>query len=399
MSRSNGTSDPTAPDGTVSAEPREYSALSRRDFIGRASVLAAAATGLGGGALGAGCSRPDGADASMDTASAPGPPLGWTWVHGGNDRTPAEWRARFVELRDAGMHGVLVSGGDSALLSDAARGAGLQFHRWIWTLNRSGDATVKAEHPEWFTVSRNGESSLEKPPYVGYYQWLCPTRQGVRDYLRDVVSDLASDPDLDGVHLDYIRHCDVILPRGLWEKYDLVQDEELPEFDFCYCDACREAFSTQSGRDPLELADAPADEEWRRFRWDSVTRLVNELAAEVHARNARITAAVFPTPTIARRLVRQAWEQWSLDAVFPMLYNGFYNESLDWIGASVGEGVAALPPDRPLYAGLYLPDLSPDQLREAVRIATSAGAAGFSMFEMNGISEAHRQVVNGLLTG
>ena len=40
---------------------------------------------------------------------------------------------------------------------------------------------------------------------------------------------------VDGVHLDYVRHCDVILPRGLWERYDLVQDIEHPEFDFCYC--------------------------------------------------------------------------------------------------------------------------------------------------------------------
>lgn len=372
--------------------------MPRRDFIRRAGGLAAGAAGIGGGLL-AGCSSPGSEDSVPAGMIAPFTGRGWTWVRAGNDRTPAEWAADFEELRAAGMHGVLVSGGDVAMLSDAARGAGLEFHRWIWTLNRSGDETVKAAHPEWFTVSRNGDSSLEKPPYVGYYQWLCPTRQGVRDYLRGLVSDLASSPDLDGVHLDYIRHCDVILPRGLWEKYDLVQDRELPEFDFCYCEACREAFSAQTGRDPAELADAPADEEWRRFRWDSVTRLVNELAAEVHAHDSRITAAVFPTPTIARRLVRQSWDEWSLDAVFPMLYNGFYNEDLDWIGRSVAAGVAALPPDRPLYAGLYLPDLSAAQLAEAAHIAIEAGAAGFSTFPMSGITDAHRDAVTQLLAG
>jgi uncharacterized lipoprotein YddW (UPF0748 family) len=372
--------------------------MTRRRFIERTGALVATAAGISGGTA-VGCAAPDrNPEEDGGETVSPSIPLGWTWVHGSDDHTPVEWRARFATLREAGLHGVLVSGGDKALLSDAARGAGLEFHRWMWTLNRSGDQTVKAEHPDWFTVSRNGESSLEHPPYVGYYQWLCPTRAGVRDYLRGIVDEMATDPDLDGVHLDYIRHCDVILPRGLWEKYDLVQDRELPEFDFCYCEACREAFSAQSGIDPMELEDAPSNEEWRRFRWDSVTRLVNELADTSHARGMTITAAVFPTPTIARTLVRQAWDEWSLDAVFPMLYNGFYLEDIDWIGDSVREGVAAIPATRRLYAGLYLPDFSPDDLDRAAAVAIEAGAAGFSMFELNGITDAHRTAASRHLT-
>lgn len=373
--------------------------ITRRSFITQASGLAAAATGLSAGAVAAGCAGPAPDTESAAGASRAAAPRGWTWVHGGEDRTPAEWRARFAELREAGMHGVLVSGGEKAMLSDAARGAGLEFHRWIWTLNRSGDAAVIAQHPEWFTVSRNGDSSLEKPPYVGYYQWLCPTRPGVRDYLRGIVEELSADPDLDGVHLDYVRHCDVILPVGLWPKYDLVQDHEMPEYDFCYCDVCRESFASQTGRDPMELEDAPSDEEWRKFRWDSVTGLVNIVAGAAHARGATITAAVFPTPTIARTLVRQAWDEWSLDAVFPMLYNGFYNEGIGWIGTSVREGVAALSTGRSLYAGLYLPDLSPEQLGDAIESALAAGAAGFSTFELNGITEAHRATLSRALHG
>jgi uncharacterized lipoprotein YddW (UPF0748 family) len=315
-------------------------------------------------------------------------PRAWTWVHGNADRTRAEWSARFRTLAAAGIEGVLVSGGDTALLSDAARGAGLAFHRWMWTLNRSGDRTVKDAHPEWFTVSRNGDSSLTTPPYVGYYQWLCPTKRGVRAYLREVVGELAASADLDGVHLDYIRHCDVILPSGLWDRYGLVQDHEMAEFDFCYCPTCREAFSAESGRDPMTLDDASADAEWRAFRWRTVTDLVTELADVVHAQTLPITAAVFPTPAIARRLVRQAWDHWPLDAVFPMLYHRFYDEDLDWIGASVTEGVVALPPERALYAGLYLPDLPADDLASALGIALDAGATGISTFEMDGLSDA-----------
>jgi len=325
----------------------------------------------------------------------PGAPSRWTWVHGTADRDAAEWRRRFARVRAAGIGGVLVSGGDTATLAAAAHAEGLAFHRWIWILNRSGDPEVKARHPEWFTVSRNGDSSLTTPPYVGYYQWLCPTRPAVRDYLEGVVAAVARDPAVDGVHFDYIRHCDVILPVALWPKYGLVQDREYPEFDFCYCAACREAFNRQTGTDPLTLPDPTAEAAWRRFRWDSVTGLVRRLAAAVRAAGKPVTAAVFPTPTIARRLVRQAWDEWPLDAVFPMAYHGFYHEPVSWIGDAVREGVAALPAATPLYAGLYLPDLTPDDLSAAARFVTEAGAAGIAVFEMDGLSDEHLSALVG----
>ena len=322
----------------------------------------------------------------------------WTWVHGNRDRDASAWRERFARLRETGFHAVLVGGGDIDLVSGAAHAEGLEYHRWFWTMNRNGDAWAQENHPEWFTVSRNLESSLDQPPYVGYYKWVCPSRGPVRDYLRGRIADLAAHPAVDGVHLDYVRHCDVILPRALWETYDLVQDVEHPEFDFCYCDVCREQFRALDGRDPLEIPDPPADEAWRRFRWDSVTGAVRELAEAAHEHGKPITAAVFPTPAIARTLVRQDWDRWPLDRFFPMLYQSFYLEDIPWIGEGVREGIAALEAAasvagargaRPLNAGLYLPALDPAALAEAVATAREAGAAGVSTFEMDGLTDEH----------
>jgi uncharacterized lipoprotein YddW (UPF0748 family) len=352
--------------------------VKRRDFLER---LGAAVAGLG--------ILPAATLACSEVGNSTPAMKNWTWVHGGAEASIDEWSRRFTRIGDAGIHGVLVGGGETDVLSTAAHAAGLEFHRWIWTLNRNGDDWVKENHPEWFTVSRNGESSLEKPPYVGYYKWLCPTRPSVRDYLRGVVDRLASEPAIDGVHLDYIRHSDVILPVGLWSKYGLVQDREYPEFDFCYCEACRETFRDQAGVDPLELPDPTQDVAWREFRWQSVTGLVEVLAEAVHNQGKPITAAVFPTPTVARRLVRQAWDEWPLDAFFPMIYHEFYEEELSWIGTATGEGVEALPEATPLYSGLYLPSLTATDLGAAVRLAGAAGAAGVSLFPMERLSDAH----------
>lgn len=362
--------------------------MKRRDFIevaGRGS--------LGVGAMAAGVLPMS----LLSGCNVPLPELGftgWTWVHGNADRTEAEWRARFGALREAGFGGVLVNGGNTELVSGAARAEGLTFHRWIWILNRNNDQRVQEEHPEWFTISRNGESSLTQSPYVGYYKWLCPSRAPVREYLRNEIAAVAADEAVNGVHLDYIRHCDVILPRGLWETYDLVQDVELAEFDFCYCEVCREQFEAQTGRDPFTMDDPPSDQEWVRFRWDSVTRLVRELAEVTHNAGKPISAAVFPTPRIARTLVRQSWDEWPLDMVFPMLYHSFYLEDIDWVGDRVAEGVEALSGRGiDLRSGLYLPDLDPEGLARAIQIAHQNGAVGFSTFEMNGLTDEHLSAV------
>lgn len=317
----------------------------------------------------------------------------WSWVHGGGAVDLAGWRSRYARLRAAGISGVLVGGGDLAMHAEAAHAEGMVLHAWTWTMNRSGDKVVKEAHPEWFSVSREGKSSLTSPPYVGYYQWLCPTRPPVREYLAGVIDRIAATPGVDAVHLDYIRHPDVILPRNLWEQYKLVQDRELPPYDFCYCDACRERFGKETGRDPMALTDPSVDVEWRRFRWRMVTETVEVLARATHARGKALSAAVFPTPTIARTLVRQEWDRWPLECVFPMLYHSFYREPIEWIGTSAAEGVAALPNATPLVAGVYLPDLPPEALGRAIRSARAGGASGVAMFEMGGLSDAHLAVV------
>lgn len=331
-------------------------------------------------------------------ASRRAPFRAWTWVHGNNRDSSDIWRAKFARIRAGGITGVLVGGGDTAMIAAAAHAEDLSFHAWTWVMNRSGDAWVKAAHPEWFNVNRLGDSSLTKPPYVGYYQWLCPTRPEVRDYLCSIVRGIAETPNVDAVHLDYIRHPDVILPAGLWSRYNLVQDHEMPEYDYCYCTVCRDTFRAQAGYDPLSRADPSADVAWREFRWNSIIEVVTALSQTVRAHNRQISAAVFPTPALARMQVRQAWEKWPLDAVFPMTYHKFHNQEISWIGAAAREGLALIPRSEPLYAGLYLPDLPPDALVQAITIVREAGGAGVSMFDSGQLSDAHLAAVRGALS-
>ena len=111
----------------------------------------------------------------------------------------------------------------------------------------------------------------------------------------------------------------------------------------------------------MDLGDnAPAHEEWRQFRYDAISNVVNNHAVPMAKRYDKlITAAVFPN----WESVRQQWQTWDLDGFLPMLYHGFYNEDIHWIGDQVAKNKKLLKRDKPIYAGLFLPHLKPEELK------------------------------------
>jgi len=302
------------------------------------------------------------------------------WINPGANDTAAELRQRYADYKKAGI-GVIYFEEDSERHFRAAKQQGIEAHRWIWTMNR-GEKELLTAHPEWYSKNRKGESCATHPPYVSYYRWLCPSKPEVLNYLKEQVNNILNKDYVDGIHLDYIRYCDVILPVNLWSKYGIDQSRELPEYDFCYCETCRSAYKAEKGEDPLEMAHPDQRPSWRKFRYDRITHVVNSLADVAKQHKKPITAAVFPTPEIARRIVRQDWSNWHLDAVNPMIYHGFYKEDVSWIGDAVAEGVQALDGRFPLYAGLFLPDFKGNMadLKKGIELALQNGAAGVSLF-------------------
>lgn len=303
----------------------------------------------------------------------------WVWENPDLQEIEKSLKEKYERFYQAGIRGMFFEH-DSEKHFRIAKKAGLEAHRWMWTMNR-GEKELLENHPEWYAVSRNGDSCATKPPYVNYYRWLCPSKPEVLAYLEDQVQQILKKDYVDGIHLDYIRYCDVILPVNLWPNYNIVQQKELPEYDFCYCETCRSNFKEMHGVDPLELEYPDQSLSWRQYRYDRITKVVNQLAKLAHKNGKPITAAVFPTPEVARRIVRQDWTNWNLDGICPMIYHGFYREQADWIGTAVAEGIHFLCGRFPVYAGIYLPDFkSENELEIGIKAALQNGASGISFF-------------------
>ncbi|HDR51103.1 MAG TPA: Tat pathway signal protein [Mariniphaga anaerophila] len=303
----------------------------------------------------------------------------WAWERPNARETENELKEKYSRFFAAGIRGVFFES-DSEKHFRAVKAAGMESHRWMWTLNR-GEKTLLDSHPEWYAVSRHGKSCATDPPYVNYYRWLCPSRPEVAEYLKDHVGEILEKDYVDGIHLDYVRYSDVVLPVNLWDNYGIEQTKELPEYDFCYCSVCREKFQKQSGMDVMNMEFPDQSLSWRNYRYNQVTNIVNQLSEVAAQFQKPITAAVFPAPEVARRIVRQDWTRWKLDAVFPMIYHGFYKEPVNWIGDAVAEGLHFLCGKFPLYAGVFLPDFkSAEELEQGMKTALKNGASGISFF-------------------
>ena len=300
----------------------------------------------------------------------------WVWTRIDKNKSDNDYKKWFALLKECGISGVLFEGYQENLFR-MCKEAGLEAHYWKWTMNRAELLNV---HPDWFAVNRKGESTHDKPAYVDYYRFLCPNHEGVAEYLaKDYVKE-ANLPYVDGVHLDYVRFPDVVLPVSLWKNYGIEQTSEHPEYDYCYCDVCRAKFKAQTGKDPMKIKFPMEDQSWINFRLDAITHVVDCITKAIKADGKSISGAVFPGPSMAKKMVRQDWGNWSLDAYFPMIYNGFYYEGPEWIGRSVKESVQTVNGKAKIYAGLMFPDIK-NTFEAALDEAFNNGASGVSFFD------------------
>jgi uncharacterized lipoprotein YddW (UPF0748 family) len=327
----------------------------------------------------------------------------WVWIPINTRRSDDDWKRSLALMKESGVRAILpeiYNGRDAYFASQRlpvktdllgrllplAAAEGLEVHAWMWCMPCMIEEVLK-KHPDWYNVNAKGESAVDKPAYVDYYRFLDPGRPEVREWIQQIVKELANIGELTGVHLDYIRHPDAILPKGLWKKYNIIQDKVYPQYDYGYSEYERSLFKQKHGIDPIDIQDPTHHKEWMQFRFDMVTGLVNEyLVPAAHARGKMITAAVFPGPTLAREMVRQDWGRWHLDAFLPMLYHNYYEAGPEWVREQTREGVSTVK--KPVYSGLFVSGIDDAALVEVVGKALQGGASGVSLFSIDGMNAA-----------
>lgn len=311
-------------------------------------------------------------------------PLFWTWL---DYRPGMNFDSVCRVMKETGLDGLLLN----ASTPDEYRAAipvankyGIEVYAWLWTMNREHDRdSLLKNHPDWFSVNRKGESLANSKAYVDYYKFLCPALPEVREYIKDKVRSYCEVEGLKGIAIDYHRFVDVVLPTTLWPRYGIVQDREYPEWDFGYHPALIEKFKKKFNYDPRNQVDPSADDKWLQFRCDQITEVANEIAEVVHSYGKAMAASPFPTPAMARKMVRQDWGKWNLDIVFPMVYHNFYTGDVSFISDCTTDNVEQKNTMTTLYCGMMATN-SPVMF-ECMDSAFNSGAEGIAVFTISSL--------------
>ncbi|PUV25455.1 family 10 glycosylhydrolase [Sphingobacterium athyrii] len=314
------------------------------------------------------------------------PAMFWTWL----DYNPStNFDSICREMNYLGIDGVMLNAAspdEYRVAIPIAKKYGIQVIAWLWTMNLEHDRDkILKEHPDWFSVNRNGKSLADTTAYVGYYKFLSPVVPEVKDYIKQKIQSYCEVEGLAGISIDYNRYVDVVLPTTLWPKYNIVQDREYAAWDYGYHPIAIEKFKKQYGYDPRAQKDPSKDLKWRQFRCDQITEMANMIADVVHANGKTMAASPFPTPKMASRMVRQDWGKWNLDLVFPMVYSNFYTEDPSFIKDCTLENVRDKANHTTLYCGLMAKNN--DEMFVDMDEALNNGAQGISIFTIHSLQD------------
>ena len=301
--------------------------------------------------------------------------------------------APYRKLREA-------TGADGlAQLIPRAHAAGLRVHAWVNVLNLATNKRaplIEALGRDAVLMDQHGRSILDypkldvPPPDRSYYRmgtpavWLDPAAPGVAEYLLGTFSELlARYPELDGLHLDYIRYPGVI-PFAPGSRFGV-------GIDFGHGPATRARFRAETGVEAPSGKALGHANRWDAWRRDKVTELVRAIRSASRGLypDLQLSAAVWSHAERAYLSIGQDWRLWLeeglLDFAVPMSYT-----LDDRILRYQAEDFAQQPQGERLWIGLgsWLFSKRPERAVAQVRIVAAAGASGDALFSWDAIADA-----------
>ncbi|MCX6357699.1 MAG: family 10 glycosylhydrolase [Candidatus Aureabacteria bacterium] len=265
------------------------------------------------------------------------------------------------------------------LAIDHAHARGMKLHAWVnvyrvWGGRDAG--TIRALGRDAITRDRRGRSMLDCPkeslPDSGY--WLDPGDPAVRARLLRIVEEILDRyPDIDGIHLDYVRY-----------PFD-----EKGRTDFGYGRRSVATFQKKYGFDPAAapLLKKHLWDEWRRAQ---VTAFVVDAAAAAHRRGKKLSVATVADEARCVRTTFQDWPRWVGEGIADFVVPMNYSEQRTLVRKRAQAALrAAGRPDRvAIGLGAYKMLNTPAELVSQIQECRALGAMGVVLFSYDNMTRA-----------
>lgn len=311
------------------------------------------------------------------------------WDHDATGWYPGDWDRTAKLMADSGINALFVNctwaglahypsklipgsftleryGDQLAQAIRAAKKYGIEVHAWIvcWTLENSrAEFTGPLKKTDRMQRSANGTERL----------WMNPAHPANRKHHLDLISEILSNYDVDGIHLDYIRY---------------------PDSDACFSTYTRQQFTKDTG---VDIAEWPEEvqpggrhrDTFVQWRAGVISSFVRETRDHVKKLKpgVKLSAAVWGGYPQTINSIGQDWAAWMksglLDFVTPMNYaNDLYRFT------ALVDQQLALPGVRgKIYPGIGVTanesQLRGDQVVEQVLALRQRGVKGFALFDLS----------------
>ncbi|MBE9043972.1 glycoside hydrolase family 10 protein [Pleurocapsales cyanobacterium LEGE 10410] len=168
------------------------------------------------------------------------------------------------------------------------------------------DSELAKRHPQWLTTREDG-STIWWEGDVHQRVWLNPLRPDVQDFMTELIVEIVSNYDIDGIQLD---------------------DHFGYPSEFGYDPYTVELY--QSEHEGQVPPPDPKDAEWVRWRADKITDYVESLFHEIKRNNPKAIVSVSPNPQyFSLNSFLLDWHKWERKGLIEELIVQVYRDRLD----------------------------------------------------------------------
>jgi hypothetical protein len=302
-------------------------------------------------------------------------------------------------LSDLGVNSIFVHRGSiNQEMIDRAREEGLKVFSEFPTLN--GKNYVD-DHPEAWPINAKGEKAEQASWFMG----VCPTDPGFREYRFNLLRELLSDYELDGVWMDYVH----------WHAQFEEPEPILPET--CFCDNCLKNFSADAGVDLPEGTTAEKaewilsnrEDTWRDWRCQVIHDWAKTMKGIINELQPETLLGLYHCPWndeefngARRRILGLDYDllKETIDVFSPMVYHGRMERKPEWVEQNIrwhsdrlGVEFNSHPKLWPIVQAHNDPSvISPEAFKTVLTGGLAGKSTGVMMFTTHAVAEDENKI-------
>ena len=262
-----------------------------------------------------------------------------------------------------------------------AKKRNMQIHVWFESFYignnppSSDPQNILTVKPMWGNKYKAQANSMEPVSHPNEHRgyFLDPANPEVITFLSELVAEITSRYNIDGVNLDYVRYPQSQKPHT--SAYE--------SSNWGYTDYARSEFKDQYEIDPLEIRyGSPMWHKWDTYRQNKIANYVSIMKNSIQNKGTILSAVVFPLEEGGIETKQQNWGKWveygTVDALTPLILTSDPD-----LAQQMLRNIRRKASKTKIYSGLFVGfmDGEPEDLLRQIRAARLEKIDGMVLFD------------------